>query len=104
MVSEANKIVFPEICYGLNIEGKDDEGYYGKLICIKWGEKGYYRTDYTDNYRKEDVNLFNERLGVSPKEAEAMKICSMCDKLTPKKWEKHYTMVLTTMDEHARTE
>lgn len=56
----------------------------GKRIgLIKRGESGYYLTDYdtpktSEQLARETVNHINARLGVTPAQAIAMEIGSMC--------------------------
>jgi len=57
-----------EICY--NIEPSS-----GMLILIKYGDRGYYKCDYSTDNEEENRALadrLNSRLGVSPTRAEAM--------------------------------
>lgn len=63
----------PELCYSTL-------GTTGELIVIKKGENGYYRTDYSTNDKKENIelkNFYNEKLGVTALEETCMKVGSM---------------------------
>lgn len=63
----------PECCYGVI-------NTTGELIIIKNGESGYYRTDYSTDNKKENIelkNFYNDRLGVTKLEEECMLIGSM---------------------------
>ena len=63
---------------------------------IKWGEAGYYKTDYPEGgYTDDVINKINAERGFTPKERKAMEICSMAAQNNPNlDWEKHYNMVL----------
>ena len=49
-----------------------------EIGIVKFGESGYYQTDFGSSAAHKDyVNKLNEKLGVSNKEAFAMKTLSM---------------------------
>ena len=63
----------PELCFS-TLPGS------GELICIKRGESGYFRSDWsTDDpaQNKELADYNNERLGVTPAQRMAMETGSM---------------------------
>ena len=61
---------------------------------VKWGENGYYKTDYPHNYTAEIVDELNEKSGYTKTEIMAMQICSMANlPETDEAWEKHFQMV-----------
>ena len=52
----------------------------GELICIKRGESGYYKSDWSTDSRAENQELAdynNERLGVTAAQRQAMECGSM---------------------------
>lgn len=63
---------------------------------VKWGEKGYYTTNYPHNYTEELVDEINTSLGVAKHESSAMIACSMSDSLpeTDEAWREHYESCL----------
>lgn len=67
---------------------------------VKWGEHGYYKTNYPHNYTREIVEELNTSHGVDTNVAEAMVICSMVDGLeeTDEAWQKHFDMILDDME------
>ena len=63
----------PELCFSV-LPGS------GELICIKRGESGYYRSDWSTDDRKQNQELAdynNEKLGVTPAQRMAMETGSM---------------------------
>lgn len=70
--------------------------YKNNCTIIKWGEGGYYKTDYpAGKYDDAIVDKLNARNGYTPAEREAMEICSMVAQDNPDlDWEKHYDMIL----------
>ncbi len=84
-------MTYPEMCY-THIASTNEIG------IIKWGESGYYSTDYSGNPKNiELVHHLNEKIGVSPTEAEAMSILSMNESLTSEGWGKKYEEVLAIL-------
>ena len=62
---------YPELCYVYVEVGME-------IGLVKWGESGYYRTEYAHKAENEEfVKELNSKLGISNNEAEAMKILSM---------------------------
>ena len=85
-------MVHPEVCY-VFIPTENSVG------IVKWGERGYYPTDYPHNYTAEIVAEMNEGLGFSAEEIRAMQICSMANiPETEEAWEKHYAMVKEALE------
>lgn len=69
----------------------------GELGIIKWGESGYYPTNYPDNYTQEMVDTLNERIGVSKAEAHSMEMCSRAN---PDNWEEHFNKCMNIYNKH----
>lgn len=69
---------------------------YNNCTIIKWGESGYYHTDYPEgSYTDDVIDELNAHLGVTPDERRAMEICSMVSQSNPNlDWEAHYNMIL----------
>lgn len=66
---------------------------------VKWGESGYYKTNYPEGYTEEIVDELNDKFGYSRTEIKAMQICSMANiPETEDAWEKHFQMVCEIMD------
>lgn len=78
----------PEMIYSHDINNN--------CTIIKWGESGYYETDYPKGKYTDDViDNLNLQAEITPKERKAMEICSMAAQNNPNlNWEKHYNMVL----------
>lgn len=73
---------YPEMCYANDI--------YKNCIILKWGEAGYYPTDYPKGgYTDEVIDELNQRAGITHAEWKAMQICSMAN---PADWKAHYEM------------
>ena len=81
----------PEMCYSNNY--KDD------CIIIKWGEPGYYETDYPKGKYTDDViDKLNANGGITPQQRRAMEICSMVAQDNPNlNWENHYNTVINML-------
>lgn len=77
----------PEMCYSQ---------LYNNCIIIKWGESGYYKTDYPEGkYTDEVINEMNARAGITPAQRRAMECCSMVAQSNPNlNWEEHYQMIV----------
>lgn len=61
---------YPEMCYS-----RDQKN---NCIILKWGDGGYYKTDYPEGrYTDEVIDQMNERADISPEMRRAMEICSM---------------------------
>ena len=55
-------------------------GFTGELILIKRGESGYYHSVWSTDSKEENIelaDLYNERLGVTPAQRQAMEVGSM---------------------------
>ena len=78
----------PEMIYSHDINNN--------CTIIKWGESGYYETDYPKGKYTDDViDNLNSQVEVTPMERKAMEICSIAAQNNPNlNWEKHYSMVL----------
>lgn len=78
----------PETCYSHDLSNN--------CTIIKWGEGGYYRTDYPEGkYNDEVVDKINARADVTPQMRRAMEICSVCAQSNPDlDWDKHYEMIM----------
>lgn len=80
----------PEFCYANDLNNN--------CIIIKWGEKGYYKTNYPEGeYTQDIIDELNHRGGITKAEAEAMKICSM---IGPSNWDEHYQTCLKRCKAH----
>lgn len=60
----------PEMCYALDEVEK-------RVILIKRGEQGFYKTNWPAGYTQEMVDKLNEKIGVTKAQAEAMIAGSM---------------------------
>lgn len=91
------KFNHPETCY-VYIPTDHSVG------IVKWGERGYYKTNFPHDFTWETVAEINDRSGYSRTEIRAMQICSMVDSLpeTNEAWEKHFNMVCETFDRHGK--
>lgn len=84
----------PEMCY-VFIATENAVG------IVKWGENGYYKTDYPHNFTNEVVDEMNEKLGLTKKESDSMMYCSMANlPETNEAWEKHYNMCMEIKEKH----
>lgn len=91
--SEDIKMARLEMCY-IYLETDSTIG------IVKFGESGYYKTDYSANRGNKDlVEHLNARLGVSKAEAEAMMILSMNDGITADSFEERFDGLVTTLKE-----
>ena len=78
----------PEACYSRDHENN--------CTIIKWGEGGYYRTDYPKGkYTDEIIDEINANGGITPIQRRAMECCSIVAQNNPElDWERHYEMCL----------
>lgn len=77
----------PELCY---IFLKTT----GEVGIVKWGESGYYRTEY-QGFTENMVQELNQNGGISPVQANAMMSCSMNKNLkSDEDWKKAYDIFL----------
>ena len=86
---------YPEMCYVYVEVGME-------IGLVKWGESGYYRTEYESNSENEElVKKLNAQLGVSDNEAEAMKILSMNNVIegNSEKWKILFEDIITHIKE-----
>ena len=69
---------------------------------VKWGESGYYRTDYpSGKYTEELVAELNDKSGYTRTEIEAMQMCSMAYiPQTEEAWNKHFQTCCDIIDRH----
>lgn len=81
-------MIYPDYCYSNDL--------YNNCIIIKWGESGYYKTDYPEGqYNDEIIKELNERIDVTPEMANAMICCSMAAQSNPYlDWKNHYEMIM----------
>ena len=86
----------PEMCYSRDLNNN--------CIIIKWGEPGYYKTDYPEGgYTDELINDMNLNGDITPAERDAMEICSMVAQDNPNlNWEEHYEMCMNIAAKHRR--
>ena len=91
----------PESCWSLLASsiGKDKKG---DAIIIKWGEKGYYETDYPKGqYTDEIIDEINARGDITKAQRFAMEMCSIAAQNNPNlNWEEHYAMCLETHEKN----
>lgn len=82
----------PEMIYSHDINNN--------CTIIKWGESGYYETDYPKGkYTDDIINELNAQQEVTPAERKAMEICSMAAQNNSfLNWDKHYNMVLEMLN------
>ena len=82
----------PEMIYSHDINNN--------CTIIKWGESGYYETDYPKGgYTDDIINELNAQRGFTPNERKAMEICAMATQDNPYLiWENHYNMVLEMLN------
>ena len=80
-ISEHN---YPEMLYSHDMENN--------CIILKWGESGYYLTDYPKGgYTDKVVDELNARAGITPFERMAMEMCSIASQENPNlDWKKHF--------------
>lgn len=78
----------PETCLSHDINNN--------CIIIKWGESGYYPTNYPEGEYDDDIiNELNARRGITPQMRNAMECCSIVAQDKPNlDWGKHYQMCL----------
>ena len=78
----------PETCLSHDINNN--------CTIIKWGESGYYPTNYPEGEYDDDIiNELNTRRGITPQMRNAMECCSIAAQNNPDlDWEKHYQMCL----------
>lgn len=78
----------PETCYSNDLNNN--------CIIIKWGEAGYYKTDYPKGVYTDDViNDMNANGDVTPEMRKAMVICSIAASNNPNlDWDAHYEMIM----------
>ena len=76
--------------------------FNNNCIIIKWGESGYYKTDYPEGQYTDDlIDNLNELCGITRAERDAMVLCSMAAGFNPAlDWEKHYQMCLERRQQH----
>ena len=80
---------YPEYCYSHDMENN--------CTILKWGEGGYYRTDFPKGgYTDEVIDDLNARGGITPQMRRAMEVCSMAAQNNPNlDWEKHFDMLMS---------
>jgi len=78
----------PNFCYSKDLNNN--------CIIIKWGESGYYKTDYPKGkYTDELIDEINESGGISKAERNAMECCAMASQNNPNlNWDEHYKMIM----------
>ena len=78
----------PDFCYSNDINNN--------CTIIKWGESGYYRTDYPEGkYTDDIIDELNKKMGITPEQRYAMECCSIVAQDRPDlNWVEHYKMCL----------
>lgn len=81
----------PNYCYSHDLQNN--------CTIIKWGESGYYNTDYPKGkYNDDIINELNSEIEVTSQMRRAMEICSMVAQNNPNlDWETHYDMIMRRM-------
>lgn len=79
-----NEYKHPETCFS--------HDQYNNCTIIKWGEGGYFKTDYPEGeYTDEVVDELNSKYGVTPNMRSAMELCSEVAQTNPSlDWEELY--------------
>ncbi len=82
----------PLFCYSKDLNNN--------CIILKWGEGGYYKTDYPKGkYTTEIIDEMNATGGITPQERSAMECCSIAAQDNPNlDWEAHYKMCMEMED------
>ena len=81
----------PNFCYSHDLENN--------CTIIKWGESGYYKTDYPEGkYTDDIIDEINDLAGITPKMKDAMVCCSIAAQSNPNlDWDVHYEMIMERM-------
>ena len=84
----------PDTCFSRDLNNN--------CTIIKWGESGYYPTDYPKGkYDDEIINKLNAESGITPQMRHAMECCSIVAQDKPNlDWNKHYEMCLEISSKH----
>ena len=84
LIKEETIMNHPDSCYSHDMENN--------CTIVKWGESGYYLTDYPKGgYTDEIIDEINAEGGISRKQRKAMEFCSMCAQSNPNfNWEETY--------------
>lgn len=82
----------PEYCYSNDLNNN--------CTIVKWGEAGYYKTDYPEGgYTDEIIDGINSQGGVTPEERKAMEFCSIAAQYNPDlDWDEHYEMCMQKIE------
>ena len=80
---------YPNYCYSHDL--------YNNCTIIKWGESGYYKTDFpSGKYDDSVIDELNANGNITPQMRRAMEICSMVSQNKPSlDWEKHFDMIMS---------
>lgn len=80
---------YPNYCYSHDL--------YNNCTIIKWGESGYYTTDYPQGkYDDSVIDELNANGNITPKMRRAMEICSIVAQSNPSlDWKKHYDFIMS---------
>lgn len=78
----------PTVCYSRDMNNN--------CIILKWGESGYYKTDYPEgNYTDDIIDELNANSGITPQMRNAMECCAMASQGKESfNWEEHYEMCM----------
>lgn len=86
----------PEHCYSNDLSNN--------CIILKWGESGYFKTDYPEGgYTDEIIDEMNALGGITKAERGAMECCAIASQGKPNfNWEEHYKMCLDNFNKHVK--
>ena len=85
----------PNFCYSHDMNNN--------CTIIKWGEPGYYKTDYPEGgYTDEVIDEMNLKGGITPEQRKAMELCSIASQQKHLNWESHYALCMRILTKKGR--